>query len=84
MGIFDKFGRRASVMGKMAETVGVDFAEQVARNPAMASTYREAVMRCVHCTHDGACKSWMAKHPQAAHAPDYCRNKDLLERLAGE
>lgn len=82
MGMFDKFGRRATVMGQMAETVDVDFAQKVAQDPAMASTYREAVMRCVHCAHDGECKGWMAEHPQATETPDYCRNKDLLEGLS--
>lgn len=82
MGLFDKIGRRASVMGKMAETVGVDFAEKIAQDPNMASKYREAVMRCSHCSHDGECKGWMAEHPHATETPDYCRNKDLLEGLA--
>lgn len=82
MGLFDKIGRRAAVMGKMAETLGVDFAEKIAQDPSAAAKYREAVMRCSHCSHDGECKGWMADHPHATETPDYCRNKDLLENLA--
>lgn len=82
MGMFDKIGRRASVMGKMAETLGVDFAEKISQDPSVATTYREAVMRCSHCSHDGECKGWMAEHSTASETPDYCRNKDLLESLA--
>lgn len=82
MGIIDKFDRRAALMGKMAETVGVDFAEQIVSNPYQVAKYRDAVMRCMGCTHDAECKGWMADHPQAGEAPDYCHNKDLLGQLA--
>ena len=82
MGIFDKLDRRASVMGQMADTLGVDFPAEITRSPDVAAKYREAVMRCAHCSHDGECKGWMAEHPNATETPDYCRNKDLLEGMA--
>ena len=84
MGLFNKIDERAGVMGKMAETLGVDFAEKIAKDPNMVATYRDAVMRCTHCKHDGECKGWMADHAHADTTPDYCRNKDLLEQLASE
>ena len=82
MGLFNKIDQRAGVMGKMAETLGVDFAEKIVQDPNMTATYREAVMRCSHCKHDGECTGWMAEHPHSDTTPDYCRNKDLLEQLA--
>ncbi|MEZ5676101.1 hypothetical protein SAMN06265173_10139 [Thalassovita litoralis] len=82
MGLFNKIDQRAGVMGKMAETLGVDFAEKITQDPNMTATYREAVMRCSHCKHDGECTGWMAEHPHSDTTPDYCRNKDLLEQLA--
>ena len=60
----------------------VDFAQAVARAPENVRDYRQAVMRCVACGHEGECTAWMDTHPQAAEAPDYCRNKDILESLA--
>jgi hypothetical protein len=82
MGLFDKIDRSALVMGRMADTLGVDFAEAVAHNPETVREYRQAVMRCAACTHENECTGWMDAHPKASQTPDYCRNKDLLERLA--
>lgn len=82
MGIFDKLDGRADLMGQMAETVGVDFAEAIIKDPEMARTYRQAVRRCAHCKHDGECKSWMKEHAHAEETPEYCLNKDILEHLA--
>lgn len=82
MGLFDKIDHRTDVMTRMAQTLDVDFAEAIARSPETVREYRQAVMRCVACTHEGECTAWMETHPHAAEAPDYCRNKDILESLA--
>ncbi|WP_319825650.1 DUF6455 family protein [Thalassovita sp.] len=82
MSIFDKIDRHAGIMNKMADTVGVDWAAEVKKDPSLAYRYREAVMSCTHCQHDGECQGWMAEHPHATETPDYCRNKVLLEGLA--
>jgi hypothetical protein len=82
MGLLDKIDRRADVMNRMAETLDVDFAAAITQNAESVRDYRQAVMRCVACNHEGECTAWMDSHPHAEHAPDYCRNKDLLESLA--
>ena len=82
MGLFDKIDRRTAVMTRMAQTLDVDFPETIARAPGAVRDYRQAVMRCVACGHEGECTAWMDAHPHAAEAPDYCRNKDILESLA--
>lgn len=82
MGLLNKIDHHATVMGRMAETLGVDFAESVATSPSTVRDYRQAVLRCTACTHEEDCMRWMQENPRAAAAPDYCRNKDILERLA--
>ena len=82
MKLFDKISRHAGLMGDMAETLGVDFAARIAHDPALVAQYREAVMRCAHCSHEGECEGWLAGHDHADATPDYCRNKDLLEALS--
>ncbi|MDX5403071.1 MAG: DUF6455 family protein [Rhodobacterales bacterium] len=82
MGLFDKIDHRTKVMTRMAQTLDVDFAEVIAQAPEAVREYRQAVLRCVSCGHEGECTAWMAEHPHAAETPDYCRNKDILESLA--
>jgi hypothetical protein len=82
MGLLDKIDRRAEVMNRMADTLDVDFAAVMAAQPEVVREYRQAVLRCVACSHEGECTAWMASHDHADQAPDYCRNKDLLEGLA--
>lgn len=82
MGLFNKIDHRTGVMTRMAQTLDVDFAEAMARSPETVRDYRQAVMRCVACGHEGECSTWMDTHPHAAEAPDYCRNKDIMAALS--
>jgi hypothetical protein len=81
MGLLNKIDHRADVMNRMAETLDVDFAAAIAGHPEAVREYRQAVLRCVACGHEGECTAWMAEHPHAAQAPDYCRNKDIMATL---
>ena len=82
MNLFERIGRRAGVMGRMARTLDVDFAGRIARDEGAAAQYRGAVMRCAFCRHENACQGWMDGNEHAARAPEYCRNKDLLDSLS--
>ncbi len=82
MSIFDKIDRHAGIMNKMAETVGVNWSEEIVKDPTLAYRYREAVMSCTHCKHDNECQGWMAEHSHAKETPDYCRNHALLQGLS--
>ncbi len=83
MSIFARYDRHARLMDGMADTLGADLAEMAMTGNLTPSDYRAAVFRCTGCTQPGACAEWTAAHTEgAARAPDYCRNKDQLERLA--
>lgn len=82
MGLFDKIDHRAGVMTRMADTLDVDFAAAIKHDASTVNLYRQAVMRCAACPHEDKCTAWMQDHPQADAAPEYCRNKDILESLS--
>lgn len=78
MGLFDSMARRLGLMDQMAEKLGADVKGQ---GPQV---YREAVVRCAQCVHPTECKSYLEQEAGLKEAPDYCRNKALLEGLAAE
>jgi len=78
MGLFDSMARRLGLMDQMAEKLGADVKGQ---GPQV---YREAVVRCAQCVHPTECKSYLAQEAGLKEAPDYCRNKALLEGLVAE
>ncbi|WP_267138909.1 DUF6455 family protein [Anianabacter salinae] len=83
MSIMEKLNRRSSLVNRMADTVGVDMAEQMMRAHVSPDEVRGAVFRCMSCRQDQTCEAWMDAHPQgAAAAPGYCRNGEMLARLA--
>ena len=84
MNPFQKLAQHADLVGGMSEKVGVDWIGRIDAHPDLAARYRAAVMTCTHCQHVGECKGWQEGHDHAAHTPEYCLNKGLLEDLAAE
>ncbi len=70
---------RSELMRTMFERLGID--GWFAQNPARAALLRGAAMRCASCGHEGECATWLDAHPAAEHAPSFCRNRDLAERI---
>lgn len=70
---------RSELMRAMFDRLGIDgwFAE----NPARAALLRGAAMRCASCGHERECVTWLDAHPTAEHAPSFCRNRELAERV---
>ena len=79
--------RHAALMDRMATTLGVDLEEAVLDSRLPFDTIADAVLRCRDCSRPEACETWLETAPeaegQAGVAPGYCRNKSLLDRLAG-
>lgn len=82
MSFFDRLVRNVDLMPRLAQRLGIDWADRMDRSPYAAAEYRDALMRCAQCSKDGACRAWIERVHQADAAPDYCRNKELLQRLA--
>ena len=84
MGIFSSISRRTGLFNKMADTVGVDLGEVIVHDETRATDLRSAVIRCAGCRHDGECQAWMESESSHDAAPDYCRNKAMLDGLASK
>ena len=84
---FGKYDTHAELVDRMAETLGLDLAEQAQRGCAPTEgEERERVYRCLSCTQPELCVRFLDDHAEAGtvarQAPGYCRNKVELERLA--
>lgn len=74
--------KHAALFDEMGQTVGLDLQQQAIDGKLRFDEISEAVLRCTRCAHPERCASWMqAAHAETGQAPDYCRNRDLLEYL---
>ena len=82
MGFFSRLTRHEPLFQGMADRLGVDFNKWVGTSPDHAGDYRNAVLSCTACKSEGDCQAWLAANQSADHAPDFCRNRRLLEALS--
>ncbi len=83
MSLLAKLTRRSGLVNRMADTVGVDMAEELLHGTVTAEDLRSAVFRCMSCSKNEECQHWMdLQEAPAKAAPGYCRNKDMLARVA--
>lgn len=80
--LFATLNARAELVDRMARAVGAH--NGLLGNPSRAAVTRRAVSRCGQCDQTEACEHWLENNPVADHAPDYCRNRDLFDRLSRE
>ena len=80
MSVFTTFDRHARLVSRMADTLGHDVEARMMSGDLQPEDFRAMVVKCTGCTQPGACSDWLeAKGGEAeAEAPDYCRNKDVL------
>jgi hypothetical protein len=79
----NRFDKHADLVGRMAETLGVDLGEQMMRGALPPTDMRAAVMACMGCKAAGDCVTWLDAHAEGSDiAPSYCRNKERLQALA--
>lgn len=79
-GFVDRIVVKAELMDGMIRTLGVG--DALAEMPDAASTMRNAMLRCLACGHAGECAGFLESHDTAAHAPSWCRNRELFEFAA--
>ena len=82
LGLYRRMLRHTALMEAMIAKLGVR--EQLAAKPDVAAVTQRAAMRCVTCGAAKACENWLAQTEAATHAPDFCRNTGLFERLTRE
>ena len=83
MGFIDRIDRHADLLKRRADTVHADLGAAMENGAIQAEEIRRAVFTCMGCASASECPSWMDAHPEgSATAPDYCRNRSWLARLA--
>jgi hypothetical protein len=76
--------RHEGLMTRMAETLGADLDAAELRGALPPEMREDMLQACTGCSDPTACGHWLATHDRAEAAPGYCRNGDLLARLAAE
>ncbi len=73
----------ATLMDDMATTVDVDLEQAMLEGRMTMDQLSDAVLSCTGCTHPQECARWQAAQTGPVSAtPEYCRNGDMLGRLA--
>ncbi|EBA16324.1 hypothetical protein RSK20926_21400 [Roseobacter sp. SK209-2-6] len=82
MGLFSKLGQSTDLVEGMADRLGIDYGEVVARDPETEGRkFMRAVLNCSKCSNQDGCAKLQAQSDQLATTPDYCRNTDMLHRM---
>ena len=80
----------AALFDRMSQALGLDLQEQAIAGHLAFDEISEAVLRCSRCAHPRQCSARLAQleggaaDPALVDAPDYCRNRDLLDYLKEE
>lgn len=79
LSFFNRLSTNSELMQGMFSRLGVRdwFAEHGGGPQAL----RRAALRCASCTDTEACAAWLDGNASAEHAPAFCRNHDLVERI---
>ncbi|MCB1404983.1 MAG: hypothetical protein KDK01_01665 [Rhodobacteraceae bacterium] len=82
MGFLAKLDHHFDLMTRMSDTVHADLNGSLALERLSASELRNAVLACTGCEGGKECPDWLDSHADGAEeTPDYCRNRNLLQRL---
>ena len=74
--------RHILLVNGMAKAVGADLSASVAEGDLTQTDYAAMVTRCRGCSQPGACETLLRSPEGTDETPNYCRNADLLARLA--
>lgn len=73
----------AGLVDRMATARGIDLEAEALSGAISFDEISEAVLRCTGCSDPGHCDGWLdTRSGVAGDGPGYCRNRDLLDRLA--
>ncbi|MBJ6370698.1 DUF6455 family protein [Sedimentitalea arenosa] len=85
MGLISKLSRSTDLVNGMADRLGTDLGAMLAVDPELeAPRLRRMVLRCSTCTDQDACTRLQSANGMLSEAPDYCRNKTVLDAARGD
>lgn len=74
--------RHATLVDRMAQTLGLDLEEQVYSGQLDPDTLCDSVLRCSGCTDPDGCEIWLAAQDGSANNPPImCRNGEVFAAL---
>jgi hypothetical protein len=76
--------QHAALMNRMAKTLGLDLDEAELRGALPPEQREDMLLACTGCADPTGCAHWLGQTQSADAAPGYCRNGDVLGRLAAE
>lgn len=82
MGLFSKLGQSTDLVEGMADRLGIDYGEVIARDPETEGRkFMRAVMNCSRCSNQEGCADLQAQCDHLLRTPNYCRNSDMLDHM---
>lgn len=82
LNFLDRIMVKAELFEGMMRTL--DVKDALADMPSAPAVLRNATIRCLTCGHVEECVSFLETHESAAHAPSFCRNRELFEFVSAE
>lgn len=80
MGLFRRIEEHGTLMSRMMRRTGANVAQ--IEGYGGESALRNAITRCIACTNEEACRSWLAEAEPGSTPPAFCRNAELFKNLA--
>lgn len=78
-----KFDKHARLMARMGDALGVDLELEVQTGRISEDDLETMTQSCVGCPDPMSCGHLLDRTDALSDAPDYCRNKAILEKLRG-
>jgi len=83
MGLVKKLEQSSDLVNGMADRLGIDMGEIIARDPEHEGPkLMRAIMRCSQCDDQAGCTQLQTDQDHLDAAPTYCRNKDVFDRIS--
>lgn len=80
MGLFRRIENHGTLMSRMMRRTGADLAH--IDGYGGESALRNAIVRCIGCSHGEECRAWLSDAEQGSQPPSFCRNARLFTSLA--
>ena len=82
MSAYDRLEVHARLMDRMADRNGADLDLALQSGRITPEKLRAAILSCTACTNPEDCEHRLETGEEGV--PDYCRNADLIKRVAGK
>ena len=83
MSMLRKIERHSALVNRMGEVTGADFVAGMTTGEISETDLRRTVVNCMRCQMAGPCEDWLDETGDGpAEAPEYCRNKAMMDRLS--